>query len=84
MTRKATLIKRLYQKPKDFMWDELVTLLTSLGYEQVNQGKTAGFRSRFVHSRGSVITLHKPYSQKILKRYQLDLILENLEEGGFI
>lgn len=84
MTRKEKLVSRFYRKPKDFTWDELVSLLSLFGFEQVNSGKTRGSRRRFIHSNGLVINLHEPHPQKILKRYQIELILEILENERFL
>jgi len=84
MTRREKLINRFYKKPKDFRWDELMTLLTSLGYEQINTGKTGGSRRRFIHPNGSMINLHERHPRKILKKYQLELIYEILENEGFL
>ena len=39
MSRKEKLLERLKQRPKDFTWDELTTLLRQLGYRQVHTGK---------------------------------------------
>ncbi len=82
MSRKAKLVKRLLDRPKDFSWNELISLLAGIGYQQSNQGKTSGSRCRFVHEDLPMITLHKPHPRKILKRYQLDQVIDILEEEG--
>ncbi len=84
MTRREKLLNRFYKKPKDFTWDELLTLLTSLGYEQVKSGNTGGSRRRFIHPNGSMINLPEPHPKKILKKHQLELILEILETEEFL
>lgn len=78
MTRKEKLIQRLKSKPKDFTWNELVSLLTGLGFTEVKKGKTGGSRRRFVNSDNVVITLHKPHPGNILKKYQIEQIIEIL------
>ena len=78
MTRKEKLIQRLKSKPKDFTWNELTSLLTALGFTEVKTGKTGGSRRRFVNSDLVVITLHKPHPGNILKRYQIEQIIEIL------
>lgn len=78
MTRKEKLIQRLKSKPKDFTWNELVSLLTGLGFTEVKTGKTGGSRRRFVNSDNVVITLHKPHPGNILKMYQIEQIIEIL------
>ncbi len=84
MSKKDKLISRLRQKPKDFTWDELTTLLNKLGYEPLKTGKTGGSRRRFVHQTSPPISLHKPHPQNKLKRYTIDDILEKLESEGMI
>jgi hypothetical protein len=61
MTKIDKLRKRFFSKPKNFTWDELRTLLTSLGFEEYNAGKTSGSRVRFIHAIYSDIILHKPH-----------------------
>lgn len=83
MSRKDKLVKRLKSKPKDFTFDELVALLNYLGFYQESAGKTGG--SRVLFSNGClVIRLHKPHPRNELKMYQIDDILQFLEEKGFL
>ena len=78
MSRKEKLIKRFLSSPKDFAWEELVSLLIGLGFEEASTGKTGGSRRRFINEIGVIITLHKPHPQNILKRYQIEQIIEIL------
>lgn len=84
MSQKSKLIKRFLEKPKDFTWNELTRLLQSFGYEIVKQGKTGGSRRRFVHSEYNFITLHEPHPIKVLKRYQLEQVINCLQEEGLL
>lgn len=84
MSRKDKLLARLQQRPKDFTWSELVSLLNSLGYKQVKTGKTGGSRRRFVHKTAAAITLHKPHPKNILKMYIIDDILELIKKEGML
>lgn len=80
MTRREKLIKRFLSIPKDFTWEELVTLLSGFGFEEVSTtGKTGGSRRRFLNDGGVIITLHKPHPQNILKRYQIEQIIKILQ-----
>jgi hypothetical protein len=79
MSRREKLIKRFLSCPKDFTWDELVSLLAGFGFEEVSPGKTGGSRRRFLNKAQIVITLHRPHPQNILKRYQLEQIIEILQ-----
>ena len=84
MSRSEKLLERLKQRPKDFTWGELTSLLKSLGYMQRKTGKTGGSRRRFVHSTAPTITLHKPHPDRIVKRYVINDILELLKREEMI
>jgi len=77
-------LARLQQRPKDFTWDELNSLLKTLGYMQRKTGKTGGSRRRFVHPTAPTITLHKPHPNSIVKMYVINDILELLRREGII
>lgn len=70
-------------RPKDFMFDEVVTLLSSYGFTQQNKGKTSGSRVEFVNGEHS-IQLHKPHPTGEMKNYQLKQIIELLKELNYI
>lgn len=84
MTRKDKLIKRLLSKPADFTWDELKTVLSRLHFEEANTAKTGGSMRRFVNPSGVVISLHKPHPHNILKKYQIEQVIEILEQEGLL
>ncbi|MBA2656038.1 MAG: type II toxin-antitoxin system HicA family toxin [Tatlockia sp.] len=84
MTKIDKLRKRFLSKPKDFTWDELKNLLTSLGFEEYNSGKTSGSRIRLVHTNYSDIILHKPHPNPELKSYQVKLIIIQLKKEGLL
>ena len=84
MTRKEKLLKRLLNKPKDFTWDELTSLLSSLGFDESKTGKTGGSRRRFVNLEGVVIALHKPHSRNVLKLYQIEQVINILSQEGLL
>ncbi len=84
MSKKNKLFNRLCSRPKDFSWDELQRLLTDLGYVLVKQGKTGGSRRRFIHPELATITLHKPHPENVLKRYQINQLIELLQQEGLI
>lgn len=82
MSRQEKLLTRLLSKPKDFTWDELTKLLGSFEYEQLN-GK--GSRRKFVHAAtGTLIIIHEPHPQNILKAYAIKDIICKLKESGHI
>jgi hypothetical protein len=78
MGSKEKLIQRFKSKPKDFSFAELQRLLVGFGYQEV-----PGAGSRVVFSNnalGHKIKLRKPHPGNILKRYQIDLIRQELEK----
>ena len=84
MTKRDKLTSRLLAKPKDFTWGELLKLLNGFGYQQLSGGKTGGSRVRFVHPIYPPISLHRPHPQPVLKRYQLEDIIDVLEQEGLL
>lgn len=79
MSKKDKLLNRFLQKPikKDLTFDELETLLLSLGYKKL---PSTGSRIKFYHQKyDSLINLHKPHPGNILKVYLIKQIQEKLE-----
>lgn len=83
MGKKEKLVQRIKTLPNDFSFDELCTLLSSLGFEQMNMGKTSGARLRFVRE-DCVIVMHKPHPGNELKQYQIRQVISVLESEGLI
>lgn len=85
MSKKDKLLKRISSRPKDFTYNELKSLLESIGYMQLKKGKTSGSRTAFFSKRTlHVIRLHKPHPKNILKQYQIDYLIEELKNIGLI
>ena len=85
MTKQKKLLERFLSKPRDFTFDEMRKLLRGFGYQEIKPGKTSGSRVAFFHKGLShIIRLHKPHPKNILKRYQLDLIEDELREQGVL
>lgn len=85
MSKKEKLVNKLLLRPKDFNYNQLKSLLTSLGYSESNQGKTSGSRVAFVNKKNShIIRLHKPHPKNILKTYQVDMIIAELQKENLI
>ena len=80
MTKREKLLDRFLTKPKDFTWGELTKILNSFGYKQISVGKTGGSRVRFVKQEYPPIILHKPHPKLVLKRYQLEDIINLLRQ----
>lgn len=83
MGKKDKLIQKLKTIPKDFTFDEMLSLLEYLGFSVSNKGKTSGSRIKF-YKGDMVIILHKPHPRKKLLEYQLKQILDILMKEGLI
>ena len=82
---KEKLIAELKEKPKDFTFKELETLLDYLGFELSHKGKTSGSRVMFVNkNNGLKIIMHRPHGRKVLLVAQVKQILDYLEREKLI
>ena len=84
MGKHEKLLAKLKSRPKDFTFQELVTLLSGFGYRLSTQGRSSGSAMRFVHSEYAPISLHKPHPSNELKRYVIEDVIERLEKDGVI
>lgn len=84
MGQKEKLLARLKDKPKDFTFAEAESLLEYYGYKLNNKGKTSGSRIMFVGNKGVKITLHKPHNRKELLDYQVNQLLEFLNQEDLL
>lgn len=85
MSKKEKLITKLKTNPKDFTYDEAVTLLGCLGYYQSNKGKTSGSRIMFTSEiQDAKILLHKPHPKKELPAYMVKQLIEQLSQEDLI
>jgi hypothetical protein len=83
MSKKDKLIEKLLAKPKDFTFDEMVSLLSYLGYD-LKQGGT-GSGVKFIKEGSSeVINFHKPHPNGALKKYILEQVIEKLRRDGLL
>ena len=83
MGKKEKLLERLNMKPRDFTFDEMETLLLSLGFRKIRAGKTGGSRVRY-EQNGIPILLHKPHPGNVLKPYQIRHVLDVLKKERLI
>jgi len=82
MSKQGKLLAKLLNKQSTFTWQELATLLKSLGYRQIE-----GQGSRVKFDNGdpkALIILHKPHPGNELRAYARRQIIENLKSGGLI
>ncbi len=82
MTKAEKLLNRFLSRPKDFTYNELLRLLGSMGYkEQQGSGsRVVFFNEEIKHN----IKLHKPHPGNVLKRYQIELVIQELRTNGLL
>ncbi len=84
MGTREKLIARFATMPNDFTWDEMKRMLTALGYEVGNKGRTSGSRVIFKGEGLKPIMLHKPHPGNIIKGYVLKQVYNYLKNEGLI
>lgn len=83
MGKREKLINKLLQKPKDFTFDEMESLLLYFGYRLKQSGTGSGVK--FINNEsGEVINFHRPHPNGVLKRYVLDQVIEKLRKDGLV
>lgn len=83
MSKKDKLIDKLLRKPKDFTFDEMVSLLSYFEYE-LKQGGTGSGVKFIKKGSNEVINFHRPHPSGILKRYVLEQVIEKLRKDGLL
>lgn len=86
MSKEEKLIRRLLSRPKDFTIGELTTLLTRLGFELFNKGKTSGSRIVFINKENDfdIIRLHRPHPGNEIDSGALKDVITCLKDRGYI
>lgn len=85
MSKVDKALKRLCgnPKPKDFMWDELVLVVTNHGF--VEQPSGGGSGRKFIHvNSGYPLSLHKRHPKPYLLAYEVVAAVKALKETGEI
>ena len=82
MGKHDKLLAKLKNRPKDLTFQEVATLLAGFGYV-LNQGGS-GSRVRFEHERCAPVLMHKPHPSPVLKPYQIDQVLDVLQQEGLL
>ncbi len=83
MSKIQKLTDKLLKTPRDFTYDEIVTLLRSFGYVEEERGRTSGSAIMFFNKEtGDKIMFHRPHPTKALKKYILELIIDKLHRNG--
>lgn len=85
MSSKEKLVERFKRLPKDFTFEETLSLLSVFGYAQHNKGATSGSRIRFKNEdTGLYIDIHRPHPGSIMKGWMMKAIYQHLKNNGFI
>lgn len=75
--------ERLISRPKDYTYTEAKGLLSQLGFEEFNKGKTSGSRVKFYRkSDQKIIQLHKPHPGDVMDIGATKSLADYLEEMG--
>ena len=82
MSKTQKLKDRLFSKPKDFTFDEMITLMKSLGFRLDNKGGTSGSAVMFINDDGLSFMLHRPHPGKIIKSYIIRELIKFIEENN--
>ena len=82
MSKQEKALRRLASRPKDFGWEELVTLMNGLGFALENAG---GSGRKFVRAQtGAILFMHEPHPDRTLKAYQVRDAIEILRRERFL
>lgn len=85
MGSKDKLIERFKKKPKDFTYEETLSLLKHFGYCEYTKGATSGSRVRFKNeAMGTYIDIHRPHPGSIMKEWMVKTIYQHLKSNGLI
>ena len=85
MGSKEKLIERFKKKPKDFTYEETISLLSHFGYTEHTKGSTSGSRVRFKNEQtGAFIDIHRPHPGSIMKEWMVKTIYQHLKNNGLI
>lgn len=85
MSKKEKLLQRFLNQPKDFTFDELISLLGYFGFTSNNKGKTSGSRIEFENIElGLKYLAHKPHPEKVIKAYVIKQVKEFLTENKLL
>lgn len=85
VNKKDKLIKRFKTQPRDFTFDEVVTLFQGYGFELENKGSTSGSRVKFYNAKDkNSYIMHKPHPSNVIKGYLMRDILNFLLTNNYI
>ena len=75
--------QRILLKPKDYTYTEARYLLSQIGFEKYQKGKTSGSRVKFYRAAdGRMILLHKPHPVDVMKLGAVKQLVDYLIQIG--
>lgn len=85
MGTKQKLIERFKRMPKDFTFEETVTLLRYFGYMKHDKGATSGSRLRFFNKETECfVDIHRPHPGNVMKAWMMKKIFIHLRNNKLI
>lgn len=81
MSQVQKLRERFISIPADFTWDEMVSLLEGLNFEETSGN---GSRRKFKLENVGKILLHKPHPGNIVPKYALRQVKDRLASWGLL
>lgn len=85
MNKHDKLLKRFYNLPRDFTFEEMVSLFTQFGFRLDNKGTSSGSRIEFINdTNGDSFAMHKPHPANIIKGYMMRQVLKYLKAKKYI
>lgn len=85
MNKHDKLLKRFYNLPRDFTFEEMVSLFTQFGFRLDNKGTSSGSRIEFINdTNGDNFAMHKPHPANIIKGYMMRQVLKYLKAKKYI
>ena len=85
MNKKEKLIKRFRTLPRDFTFEEVVSLFQNFGFELENKGATSGSRIKFYNEADqNAYIMHRPHPSTIIKGYMMRDILNFMMKNNYI
>ncbi len=82
MSTHEKALKRLASAPKDFTWNELVSLMLGLSFDLEMRG---GSGRKFVHTKTrATLFIHEPHPGNTLHPYQVRDAIDLLKREGYL
>lgn len=81
MSQREKILKRFFDIPNDFTYEELLLILKIYNFVEISKGKTSGSRVAFYNkSYNKKIEFHKTHPDNIIKRYIIKNIIDIIKE----